>query len=175
MEDNGYIDFAEDLTISNLFPLLGNALSARASIKNEKTHRFIQDVLVDVNTRLWRLEQRLDKEYMKSEDFANFLHKTLIKVALDLRKEKIKLFSSIIVNSVLIGNASENDTRKYLFDETIDKIDEKLFGFLLRMCSRTLGGLDLDAKGWMGVDDELKMLNVDHSTFHFNAEYTSVH
>lgn len=154
-----------------MFPLLGDALSARASIKNEETHRFIQDVLVDVNTRLWRLEQRLDKEYMKSEDFVNFLHKTLIKVALDLRKEKIKLFSNIIVNSTLIGKANENDNRKYLFDETIDKIDEKLFEFLLRMSPRTLDGLDLEAEGWKGEDNELKMLGVDRSTFHFNAEY----
>lgn len=171
MEDNKYINYVEEFAISNMFPLLGDALSARASIKNEETHRFIQDVLVDVNTRLWRLEQRLDKEYMKSEDFVNFLHKTFIKVALDLRKEKIKLFSNIIVNSTLIGKANENDNRKYLFDETIDKIDEKLFEFLLRMSPRVLDGLDLEAEGWKGEDDELKILGVDRSSFHFNAEY----
>lgn len=171
MDNNEYINYVEVFTISNLFPLLGNALSARASVKNNETHRFIQDVLVDVNTRLWKLEQRLDKEYMKSEDFVNFLHKTLIKVALDLRKEKMKLFSNIIVNSTLIGNANENDNRKYLFDETIDKIDEKLFDFLLRASGRGLVGLGLEDKGWRGTDDELELLGVDDKTFQFNSEY----
>ena len=92
----------------------------------------MQDVLVEVNAKLWRLEHRVDKEYMRTADFLNFLHKTLVKVALDLRKEKLKLLGNSIVNSSLIGNADENDNRKYLFDETIDKIDERLFEFLLR-------------------------------------------
>lgn len=172
MEENGTINMIENLVISNMHPLLGSALSARASKKNEETHRFIQDVLVDVNTRLWRLEQRLDKEYMKTVDFINFLHKTLIKAALDLRKEKKRLFASIIVNSALIGNADVNDGRKYLFDETIDKIDERLFKFLVRMKSRSLTTEnDENNKGWIGNEEELAFLGVDDKTFRFNVDY----
>ena len=171
MNDNDYINSIEELAISNLHPLLGKALTSRASAKNNEAHRFIQDVLIDVNTRLWRLENRLDKEYMKTEDFVNFLHKTLVKVALDLRKEKLKLFSNIIVNSTLKGNADENDGRKYLFDETIDKIDEKLFDFLLRMKTRFLSTDEEDKEGWKGTDDELAILGVDDKTFSFNADY----
>lgn len=169
MEEDDTINIIEDLVISNIHPLLGSALSARASKKNEEVHRFIQDVLVDVNTRLWRLEQRLDKEYMKTDDFINFLHKTLIKVAMDLREEKKKLFANIIVNSVLIGNADVNDGRKYLFDETIDKIDERLFEFLVRMKSRSLTG-DSES-GWRGRDEELEILGVDDKTFDLYADY----
>lgn len=171
MEENDTINMIEDIVISNIHPLLSDALSVRASKKNEDAHRFIQDVLVDVNTRLWRLEQKLDKEYMKTDDFINFLHKTLIKAALDLRKEKKRLFANIIVNSALIGNADVNDGRKYLFDETIDKIDERLFGFLARMKSRCMSSDDDDDQGWKGTDEELAILGVDDKTFSFYADY----
>ena len=151
--------------------LLKAVLEARASAKNEEAHRFIQEVVVEVNTKLWRLEQRLDKEYMRTEDFINFFHKTLVMAALDQRREKIKLFANIIVNSALIGNADANDGRKYLFDETIDKIDEKLFRFLLRMKSRCLTADDDNNEGWKGTDEELAILGVDDRTFRFNADY----
>ena len=124
-----------------------------------------------VNERVYRLEQKLDKEYMKSEDYMNFLYKTLRMAASDTRKEKLKLFANIMVNAALKEYADENDSRKYLYDETIDKIDEKLFGFLLRVSVRDLEGLGLEDKGWRGADDELKRLGVDGKTFQFNAEY----
>lgn len=171
MKSNDTIDMIEDLVISNIHPLLSGTLSARASKKNEEAHRFIQDVLVDVNTRLWRLEQRLDKEYMKTDDFINFLHKTMIKAALDLRKEKKRLFANIIVNSALIGNADVNDGRKYLFDETIDKIDERLFEFLVRMKSKSMESTVDSEYGWRGSDEELKILGVDDRTFDLYADY----
>lgn len=171
MEDKDLIKAVEDATLDNMFPLLKSALSFGDAAKETQSKRFIQDVVVEINTKLWRLEQRVDKEYMKTEDFVNFLHKTLLKVALDLRKEKMMLFANIIVNSTLIGNANPEDGRKYLFDETIDKIDESLFEFLLRASSRGLDGLGLEDKGWRGTDDELKLLGVDDRTFQFNAEY----
>lgn len=172
MKDDDMIEAVEEYVMENTFPLLGNALAARASKKNEEAHRFIQDVLVDVNTRLWKLEQRLDKEYMKTDDFINFLHKTLIKVALDLREEKKRLFANIIVNSALIGNADVNDGRKYLFDETIDKIDERLFEFLVRLKSRCLTVEDDENnEGWKGNEEELALLGVDDKTFRFNVDY----
>lgn len=171
MEENDTINMIEDIVISNIHPLLSDALSVRASKKNEEAHRFIQDVLVDVNTRLWKLERKLDRDYMKTNDFINFLHKTLIKAALDLRKEKKRLFANIIVNSTLIGNADVNDGRKYLFDETIDKIDERLFDFLVRMNSRCLTSDDDDEQGWKGTDEELAILGVDDKTFDLYADY----
>ena len=171
MEDRDVIKAVEDYTISNLFPLLGDALSAKDSIRKEEANRFTREVLIDVNTRLWRLQDKVDTEYMKTEDFVNFLHKTLIKVALDVRKEKKRLFANLIVNSTLIGLADKNDGKKYLFDETIDKIDERLFDFILRMKSRCLTTDDDNTEGWKGTDEELAMLGVDDQTFRFNADY----
>ena len=160
-----------NLVISNMHPMLKSVLAARASAKYEDAHRFIQDVIIEVNLKLWKLEQCIDEKYMKTEDFINFFYKTLVKATLDQRREKIKLFSNIIVNSALTENADENDGRKYLFDETIDKIDEKLFEFLLRASTRYLDGFGLKAEGWKGSEEDLKLLGVDSKAFHFNAEY----
>ena len=171
MEDKDLIKAVEDTTLENMFPLLKSALSFGDTAKEMQSKRFIQDVLVEINTKLWRLEHRIDREYMRTEDFVNFLHKTLLKVAVDLRKEKRRLFANIIVNSTLIGNANSEDRRKYLFDETIDKIDEELFEFLLRMRSRCLTADEDNNEGWKGTEEELTILGVDDRTFRFNADY----
>ena len=171
MEEKDIINAVEGFSITNMFPLLGSALSERASVKNEEVHRFIQDVLIEVNTKLWRLEKRVDKDYMKKKDFVNFLHKTLVKVALDLREEKIKMFANIIVNSTLQGIADENDGRKYLYNETIDKLDENLFDFLLKVSSRKiLLGNNIN-DGWKGDEEDLRILGVDEKSFFYNADY----
>lgn len=93
---------------------------------------------MDVNTRLIKLEQIVDHKYMGTDDFKNFLHKTLQKAAIDLRREKMKMFANIIVNSTLVGNADTKDRWKYLYAETIDKIDDDLFAFLLKIKSRCI-------------------------------------
>lgn len=41
MEDKDMINAVEGFAITNMSPLLGSALSERASAKNEETHRFI--------------------------------------------------------------------------------------------------------------------------------------
>ena len=49
---------------------------------------------------------------------------TILKAKNDLRKEKIKLFANIIVNAALEENTKKEYNRKYLYLDTIDKIDE---------------------------------------------------
>lgn len=160
----------EEYVLQNTFPPLGSALTARGSLRNEHAHKFIQEVLVEVNLKLWKLEQKVDKEYMKTEDFVNFLHKTLLKASVDLRREKKKMFANIIVNSALKDNVGIGNSRKYLYDETIDKIDEGLFGFLLCLKSRTLTGNGVECDGWKGDEPELVKWGLEE---HFidNAEY----
>ena len=101
----------------------------------------------------------------------NFLYKTLGKAAGDVRKEKLKMFANIIVNSALIGRPSIKDGNKYLYDETIDKIDDSLFEFLLRLCSRGMVYDENRNAGWRGDDEDLKQLCVDERTFFFYVDY----
>ncbi len=166
-----YGKFLEQWTMSTFFPPLWNALAAEADQRKEAEMDFVKEVIVDVNTRLTKLERIVDKEYMETDDFINFLHKTLLKAATDLRMEKKKMFANIIVNSTLVGNANTKDRWKYLYAETIDKIDEDLFAFLLRIKSRSISkGHELDL-GWTGKEPELSAMGYDLATFRTNADY----
>lgn len=171
MEDKDLIKAVEDATLDNMFPLLKSALAFGDAAKETQSKRFIQDVVVEINAKLWRLEQRVDKEYMKTEDFANFLHKMLLKAALDLRKEKKNLFANVIVNATLKEFADVNDRWKYLYGETIDKIDVELFRFLLNVKARCITkGKELEY-GWTDKEPELLAMGIDQTTFRMNADY----
>ena len=152
-------------------PITSALFSYLSTFLNVIETRFLKDFISRVDERVNRLEERIDQEYIKSDDFNNFLFKTIRLATSDVRKEKLRLFANIIVNSTLVGNANVNDGLKYLFDDTIDKIDEKLFDFLLRMSSRVLEDSVSDTKGWCVDTPDLAILNVDSTTFRFNADY----
>lgn len=157
--------------MASFHPISSAIFTGVNTYRNEIEMRFMKDIIFGVNERIQRLEQRLDKNYIQSDDYKNFLIKTLRMATSDVRQEKLRLFANIIVNAALEDRADEKDGRKYLYDETIEKIDEGLFMFLLRMSSRTLDGLDIDTKGWTGEEEELEILGVSDKDFHFNAEY----
>lgn len=163
--------FLEQWTVSTVFPPLWNALAAEKEQRKTAEMDFVKEVLVDVNERMVRLEKLVDEEYMKTEDFRNFLHKMLLKAALDLRREKKNLFANVIVNATLREFADVNDRWKYLYGETIDKIDVELFRFLLNVKSRCITkGKELDY-GWTGKESELLAMGIDQTTFRTNADY----
>ena len=163
--------FLEQWTVSTIFPPLWNAIAAEKEQRNTAEMDFVKEVLVDVNERMVRLEKLVDEEYMKTEDFRNFLHKMLLKAALDLRREKKNLFANVIVNATLREFADVNDRWKYLYGETIDKIDVELFRFLMNVKSRCITkGKELDY-GWTGKESELAAMGIDQTTFRTNADY----
>ena len=163
--------FLEQWTVSTFFPPLWNALAAEKEQRNTAEMDFVKEVLVDVNERMVRLEKLVDEEYMKTEDFRNFLHKMLLKAALDLRREKKNLFANVIVNATLREFADVNDRWKFLYGETIDKIDVELFRFLMNVKSRCITkGKELDY-GWTGKEPELLTMGIDQTTFRTNADY----
>lgn len=157
--------------VMSYHPITSAIFTYLSTFLNVIETRFLKDFIYSVDERVNKLEERIDQEYIKSDDFNNFLFKTIRLAASDVRKEKLRLFANIIVNSTLVGNANENDGLKYLFDDTIDKIDEKLFDFLLRMSSRVLEDSVSDTKGWCVDTPDLALLNVDSTTFRLNADY----
>ena len=100
--------------LASMNPLTAAIFTGVSTYRNDLEMRFVKDVIVGVNERIYRLEEKLNKEYMKSEDYMNFLYKTLQMAASDVRKEKLNLFATLMVNAALIENADENDGRKYL-------------------------------------------------------------
>lgn len=157
--------------VASFNPLTSAMFTYLSTFRNEVETRFLKDFILKLNERISKLEEKVDKEYIKSDDFNNFLYKTIRLAASDVRKEKLGLFANIIVNSALVGNANENDGLKYLFDDIIDKIDENLFDFLLRMSSRVLEYSESETTGWGRDSSELSLLNVDSTTFRLYADY----
>ena len=171
MDKLDYGKFLEQWTISTFFPPLWNALAAEADQRREAEMEFVKEIIMDVNTRLKKLERIVDQEYMMTDDFKNFFHKTLQEAAIDLRREKMKMFANIIVNSTLVSNANTKDRWKYLYAETIAKIDEELFAFLLKLKSRSITkGHELNY-GWTGKEQELIEMGIDITTFRTNGDY----
>lgn len=170
MNDNDLIHGIEKMVSSWIHPLIGGALTIKDETRIREELDFIKEVLLDVNVQVKRLEKRMDAEYAASRDYANFLQNTIRKAVNDLRKDKIKLFSNIIVNSALKENTSKDYNRKYLFLDTIDKIDEHLFSFLCLLKSRSVTKGKEISVGWKGDEPELRQMGI-LDEFRFNADF----
>lgn len=170
MKDNDLIHGIEKMVTSCVHPLLGGVFTAQDDARVQEQLDFIQEVLVDVKIQLARLEKRVDEEYAATREYYNFLHNTVRKAVNDLRQDKLKLFSNIIVNSTLKENTGKDYNRKYLFLDTIDKIDEHLFSFLCLLKSRSITKGKEISIGWQGNEPELRMMGI-LDEFRFNADF----
>ena len=169
-----YGKYLEKCILSGLFLPLAEVLAVEEEQRKDAEMGFVKEVIVDVNTRLTKLERIVDMEYMGTDDFKNFFHKTLLKAAINLRREKKNLFANIIANSTLIGKANVKDRWKYLYAETIDKIDEDLFNFLLNLKSRRITKGQELGYGWTGKEPELSAIGYELDTFRTNADYLMI-
>ena len=169
MNENELIEGLGD-AVSNLHQLLSCFSKIKEKKRLNAELRFIKDVVIEVNAKVWKLEQRLNAEYMNSDEYANFVCNALRKAANDLRKEKIKLFANIIVNAALKENTEKEYNRKYLYLDTIEKIDEHLFRFVCFLKTRCISKGKEIGKGWKGDEPELKQMGI-YDEFRFNADY----
>lgn len=169
MRDNDLIRSIEK-TAMGCFPVIGGALTVEDEERLNDELSFIKEVLIDVKVQVTRLEYRMDAEYAGSKEYRNFIRNTARRAVNDLRKEKIKLFANIIVNAALKENAEKEYNRKYLYLDTIDKIDEHLFRFVCLLKTRCISKGKEIGKGWTGEEPELKQMGI-YDEFRFNADY----
>lgn len=81
------------LTYSPLANAVMTAISSYASEKrNRPVNLFIEEMLLRMDT----LEQSMSEHYLKSDEFCALATKSINKVVMDTRKQKVKLFSRII-------------------------------------------------------------------------------
>lgn len=170
MKDNELIHCIEKIAVSCVNPLVGGIITAKDDVRVQEQLEFIKEVLVQVKVQLERLEKRVDEDYAATREYNNFLYNIVRKAVNDLRRDKIKLFSNIIVNSTLKENIGKDYNRKYLFLDTIDKIDEQLFSFLCMLKSRSITKGKEIGVGWQGNEPELKAMGI-LDEFRFNADF----
>ena len=150
MDDNILIHRIEKICMGCV-PVIGMVLAIEDEERLNDEVEFIKEIVQDVKVQVTNLETRVDAEYVASKEYKNYIHNTVRKAVNDLRKEKIKLFANIIVNAALKENTEKEYNRKYLYLDTIDKIDEHLFRFVCLLKSRCISKGKEIGKGWTGV------------------------
>lgn len=169
MRDNKLIHRIEKI-VMGFVPIIGTMLAVEDEERLNDEVEFLQEIVQEVKVQIMNLEIRMDAEYVSSKEYKNYIHNTVRKAINDLRKEKIKLFANIIVNAALKENTEKEYNRKYLYLDTIDKIDEHLFRFVCLLKSRSITKGKEIGKGWTGDEPELKQMGI-YDEFRFNADY----
>lgn len=161
-----------DKLVLGSIPVIGRLEAMKDEERLNDEIAYIKEILLDAKVQIQRLEQRIDDEYTFSKEYKNFIQNTVRRAINDLRKEKIKLFANIIVNAGLEENVHKDYNHKYLYLDTIDKIDENLFYFLCALKSRCVTKGEELGVGWTGKELELKQMGV-YDDFRFNADFLS--
>lgn len=124
MEDNqvlGQIVESCVKAIASQIPIVSGVSSLYADWKNSTEFSNIYH-LIDCHARtLEKLQEKVDLEFLRSDDYAYILHKTILKARNEIRENKRKLFAEFLTQSCLTKNSENTD--KLIFLEMLDKIE----------------------------------------------------
>lgn len=156
-------------SIANCNPLLSAIFSSYSTYSNNIAHRAIQKVLEEFSKRISKIENIINKDYLQSNEFNSLSYRTFIKAATEVRNEKLEIFAIFLTQSVLLKDVEISD--KFMFLETLDKIDIEHIYFLQRLSGRnTFKDFEHD-KGWQGEKEELIELNIVRERFFLLCDY----
>lgn len=115
LKDNSLKNHGKNIIISAIsgLPVIGGPVSNLLmnylpDWKQERVLKFIEDL----SDKLEKFENKIDREYIKSEEFAYLFEETLLSVVKYYQKEKLSAFKTIIVNSC-IDNKTPNSQKEY--------------------------------------------------------------
>lgn len=110
----------------NLIPIAGGFLATYfGEIRAKRLQERMIKYITHFTKRLGELEQnKVDKEYMKSEEFAELFVKGVEQAARSSSERKIKRFADILVNNVLMDSQSRFRTESIIsFVDRLSDID----------------------------------------------------
>lgn len=149
-------------------PLANAVMTAISSYASEKRNRAVNLFIEEMLFRMDTLEQSMSEHYLKSDEFCALATKSINKVVMDTRKQKVKLFSDYLSGTALQSNIHENN--KFIYLEILDRVEETHLCFLHRMISERHG---LEYYGWVGHDSDCKILKVSLTDFPIYTSYLS--
>lgn len=102
-----YLENLELRSLVQIIPYVGGSLDTILSaegnrIQKERFEKFLNELKEGMNKLN---EQKIDKNFIKSEEFFSLFQITIEKVIRNYEKEKIQYFRNIFVNSVKIGKS----------------------------------------------------------------------
>jgi len=100
--------------ITSLIPGLGQLGSIIADYHLPARQKRVEDFLFAVRDELDLLENRIDQEYIKSDEFAYILEQCIKGSAENYQNEKLGVFRSVLINSALKGKIDQDDKEYFL-------------------------------------------------------------
>lgn len=147
------------ITINPITNAVAASVSSYMTARREKQQ---QGFLAQISKKVDELAAHIDIDYFQTEEFCAMASKALIKIMMDLREEKVRIYANLLVSSAVDQNIKCDD--KFMFLETLDKIDEAHLLFLRKLTRRPCD-LSSNEMGWTGADDECKMINIPEDVF----------
>lgn len=133
--------------VASQFPIVSGVASLYADWKNQQEFNNIKRLIEEHAKSLNDLEDLIDKQYLKTEDYIFTLHRTIDKAKNEIRDSKKKLFSDFLTKSCLIKNTEKSD--KFIFLEILDKVDIEHIKFLSYLNEK-----------WNGMRNDIAIMNV---------------
>ena len=104
----------------NAVPVVGGVLSGIAdSIIEKRQNRRLNNFLVSIAGDLQALENRMNQEFLQSEDFEDLAEDIFSKAAETRQQEKLQAFKAIFMNTLLSSSPSYNEAA-----EMADLVDQ---------------------------------------------------
>lgn len=150
-------------------PLLSTIYSSYSTYSNNNAHKAIRKVLYQLSDKIDELENLVDRNYLQSDEFKNLSYRTFMKAVAEIREEKLIMFADFLARSALPINIEVAD--KYMFLETLDKIDVDHICFLNKLSVRSALNDVEKVIGWRGEEKDLIVLGVNQERFFLLCDY----
>lgn len=110
----------------NLIPCVGGSLATYfGETRNKKVAERMQKYFTYFSNRLNEIEDRkIDYEYLKSEEFAEFFMQGAEQAARSVTEKRIKRFANILINNAITGSKARSRTQSIMsFVDRISDLD----------------------------------------------------
>lgn len=154
--------------IITINPITNAVAASVSSYMTARRERQQQNFLAQIRKKVDELASHIDIDYFQTEEFCAMASKAFLKIMMDLREEKARMYATLLVCSAVDQNIKSDD--KFMFLETLDKIDESHLLFLHKLMGRPCD-LSSSVMGWTGSIDECKLINVPENVFEMYCDY----
>ncbi len=116
------------ITIASYFPIASSFAAGWSEWKNGKQSQNIHDILKKYFERLTEIQDKVDKEYIKTEEAKRLLERTTLKGRDESREEKRKILADFLANSST--EKLSGDKEKDMILDVIDRLSPFHVGLL---------------------------------------------
>ena len=108
------------VTLASFFPIASSFATGWSEWKNNKQSQNIHDILKKYFERLTDIEDKIDKDYIQTEEAKRLLERTTLKGRDESREEKRKILADFLANSST--QKLSNDKEKDMVLDVIDRL-----------------------------------------------------